>query len=98
MFIQWVSVHENTEHTHGCVHSPALLSVVHSDSVWREQLAHMEEAGDDGSCRQDPENVGRETGQFLSFIKSTAYLFLYDLGICIPFSKAYHLHTTKSTQ
>lgn len=73
------------------MHAPALRSVVHRDSGWRQQLAHVEEAGDDGSCRQDPENTEREMGQVLSVIKSMAYLFLQDLDICITFSKGYNL-------
>ena len=41
---------------------PALCSLVHRDSGWQEQLAHMEGAGDDGSCGQDPENMERQMG------------------------------------
>lgn len=50
-----VSTHRH-RHTHRRVHSAALLSHARSDSVWWKQLAHREEAGDDGSCRQVPEH------------------------------------------
>lgn len=47
--------HRHT-HSHRRVHAAAFLCDVHSDSFWWEHLTHREEAGDDGSCRQDPEH------------------------------------------